>query len=705
MEKPRLLCVALIALFFACNPDRGYSQIASVQQPATTITDTLSPSQLESQGYKVVGVAVDDPFAFLPYISKRRNSLVTRLNSLLLNQPYTFDRARTQALQLIAQSGLTPTSDYGFEFVIQSLQIEDVDTHASTLKLRYRILSVAPPYDLGGALESQRTSQTAPQNAAGVSQLYHYSLIPQIAYNRASGLLGGGTFNATPTGQLSRFIRSVSISGSGSDNTRDIDAAVSGSFHSLGIFTDTNWHLDYTNHAAPVRSSSIASASLSAQLNTQTRPFWDNSAFFRTGFLVQGGNEQGRLFSALLSPDTVANTGDGSIRLYEGLSQFSRHNVLSVSYGLELGSTSPASRIDWRKHIAEVSNDSWWNIGDHRPFELESSLNVGALQVPGHVPLAERFFGGNAEHFFIPNDTWQIHDQPYIRAIPANQLSNAIQGLGGDTFASVNLTLSYPFLVRPLVPKDVTSDPAVHTAINGALVSAQSLEQVYYEYKDPNYSAAASLLPAVLISLTQLKTDLTTARNAASNATLDFDDCSDAIGDATVMVSDALSEKNMTQYGSVTSLTNLTANDDDRLGTVQQYCGDNLNATLNSPALATDLTTIATQRTTLLTNLNKIDAPTAQKKAAADLSLARKTLNTLFTEINIVSLAPVAVLDITRVGSAQSVGTRVGPGGGLRLELASYVDFTLGYAVNIFRQPGEDYGAIFFSMHFRNLFH
>jgi hypothetical protein len=29
---------------------------------------------------------------------------------------------------------------------------------------------------------------------------------------------------------------------------------------------------------------------------------------------------------------------------------------------------------------------------------------------------------------------------------------------------------------------------------------------------------------------------------------------------------------------------------------------------------------------------------------------------------------------------------------------------TLGYAANIFRQPGEDHGAIFFSMRFRDLF-
>jgi hypothetical protein len=658
-------------------------------------------------GYRVISVAVDDPFSFLPFINSRRNALVARLTTLLVGQPYTFDRARTQALQIIAQSGLTPSGDNNLELVIQSLHIEDIDAQAQTLKLRYRVLSIAPPYDVGGALESQQMSETSPQTVSGVSQIQHrLSLLPEVSYNRASGFLAGGTFQATPTGELSKFLRTVAVSGQGSHNTRAIDIALTGSAHFRSLFTDTNWHLDYTNNAAPVGASSIASAALSAQINTQTRPIWNESTFFRTGFLIQGGNQQAQLASALLPPNTIANTGDGSIRLYEGLSQFSHHEALSLSYGLELGSSAPVARVDWRKHIAEVSSDSWWDIGDHRPLELESSFNLGILQIPGQVPLAERFFGGNAEHFFIPNDTWQIHDQPYIRAIPANQLSTTASGLGGDNFAAVNLTLSYPFLVRPLIPRDVTSDPAVQPAINGALVSAQSLEEVYYEYKDTNYIAATALLPAIEISVTRLKADLATVRSGSTDPTLDFGDCSDAIGDALVMLNNAQSEKNMTQYGSVTSLTNLTPNDDDRLGTVQQYCGDNLNANLNNPILATDLAEVANQRTALLTNLQKIDVPGAEKKAAADLSLAHKILSTLFTEVNIVSPAPVVVLDTARIGPAQPQfgSTRIGPGGGVRLGLASSVDFTLGYAANIFREPGEDHGAVFFSMRFRDLF-
>jgi hypothetical protein len=39
------------------------------------------------------------------------------------------------------------------------------------------------------------------------------------------------------------------------------------------------------------------------------------------------------------------------------------------------------------------------------------------------------------------------------------------------------------------------------------------------------------------------------------------------------------------------------------------------------------------------------------------------------------------------------------------LELASYVNFTAGYAWNVNRQPGEGKGALFFSLGVKDLFH
>ena len=81
--------------------------------------------------------------------------------------------------------------------------------------------------------------------------------------------------------------------------------------------------------------------------------------------------------------------------------------------------------MDWRKHIGDVADQFWIPIGDHKPLEVESRFTSGGIQIPHSIPLAARFFGGNGsgsgEEFFIPGDSWQIRDEPVIRAIPANR--------------------------------------------------------------------------------------------------------------------------------------------------------------------------------------------------------------------------------------------------------------------------------------------
>jgi hypothetical protein len=82
-------------------------------------------------------------------------------------------------------------------------------------------------------------------------------------------------------------------------------------------------------------------------------------------------------------------------------------------------------------------------------------------------------------------------------------------------------------------------------------------------------------------------------------------------------------------------------------------------------------------------------------------------LNTLFKEVNVFSISPVAVLDVARIGPEQNSfgGWRYGPGGGVRLGLVSAVNFTVGYAWNLKQRQGEGPGAVFFSIGMRDLFH
>src|SRR5207244_1719708 len=88
--------------------------------------------------------------------------------------------------------------------------------------------------------------------------------------------------------------------------------------------------------------------------------------------------------------------------------------------------------------------------------------------------------------------------------------------------------------------------------------------------------------------------------------------------------------------------------------------------------------------------------PAAKIKAAADTAFVRRTIKTLMTDMNVFSISPVVVLDVARIGPALTgMGMRYGPGGGIRLSVASYVNFTLGYAWNVGRRTGEGPGALF----------
>jgi hypothetical protein len=109
----------------------------------------------------------------------------------------------------------------------------------------------------------------------------------------------------------------------------------------------------------------------------------------------------------------------------------------------------------------------------------------------------------------------------------------------------------------------------------------------------------------------------------------------------------------------------------------------------------------------MLAEFNQINQPSAAKKAKDDMAFTRRTLNTLFNDVNIYSISPVFVFDVARIGPANGGlgGTRYGPGGGIRLELASVAHFTLGYAWNVKRGPGEGRGNVFFSIGIRDLFY
>src|SRR5262249_42440178 len=94
----------------------------------------------------------------------------------------------------------------------------------------------------------------------------------------------------------------------------------------------------------------------------------------------------------------------------------------------------------------------------------------------------------------------------------------------------------------------------------------------------------------------------------------------------------------------------------------------------------------------------QIDKAKAQAQAEAMMKFPRRTLKTIFNEVNIYSVSPVFVFDVAKIGPKTTGfdGKRYGPGVGLRIELASMAHFTVGYAWNTKQLPGEGPGTMFF---------
>jgi hypothetical protein len=234
-----------------------------------------------------------------------------------------------------------------------------------------------------------------------------------------------------------------------------------------------------------------------------------------------------------------------------------------------LGSTGPYSQVGWVKQIGDVADEWWTPIGDHKPLEVESRVTLGAIQVPHAVPLAARFFAGNADHYFIPGDAWQIRDVPVIRAIPANRFYLTSQGVGGDRFAAINLTFSYPVKSYPIIPKELSTDKEFNQLLKGQINSAAAVEQTYYAWKDEHFAVARSKVPELQQELATLQKAVAAAQaGKPEGMDEDFDNCSENVMLAIFYAQKAVEDKGSAQYGELQALVTGGA-DGDALGQIR----------------------------------------------------------------------------------------------------------------------------------------
>jgi len=241
--------------------------------------------------------------------------------------------------------------------------------------------------------------------------------------------------------------------------------------------------------------------------------------------------------------------------------------------------------------------------------------------------------------------------------------------------------------------------------LDSQMKSATSIVRTGYLTKEEHFQAAAAQLDSVKSSLAALSDAVTDAQKSRPGQfTQLFTACTSAIKTASRRTQAALAASEGDKYGSVAAL--LSADPmEDRLHKVQQACVAGLNAELHDDNIAARAAALESLHTEMERSFAAINESTASAQADAEMKYVKTTMNTLMHQVNLFSISPVAIFDVAHLGPANSaLGTRYAVGGGVRAGLVSHVEFTLGYAANPKRLPGEGKGALFFGMQLKDVF-
>lgn len=665
--------------------------------PGTGPANSCAGINLESQGYTIGRVTLTGPFDF-PWW-KQSNATADRLESRLHGRKFTYNEAIDKTLRDLKNSIPEPTGTAAafhitVAFVVATQCVDGI------VDLSYQVYTIPPKSLAGGTPEWGDVADKAPQDAVGLDNNNAFTnssrpfrLVPDVSFDGWKQLLVGGNASYQHQGV------SVIASGNGSASAYHASFAIAGTNNYSGAIASLDWRFNGESGSDPIVEGELAQTQFAGAASAMTRAFARGNLIARFGVLIQGGNLRSVLPLSATPANSIQNAEVILEKVYGGVDWNTAHNTLSISSGGEFGSVIDPGDGYWRKIVGDAVDQFWYSIPDHHPLEVETRLSGGNIPSYRSIPVGARFFGGSALNSFIPGDSWQINSGPLIRAIPANRLNLTTQGIGATSFISFDSTISYPVWVKPLVPSVVQEE--IGPLVFGQLVSATSMLQNSYAGSDPRFESILDDLS----NLSPLLTKLSSAVSAAESANpgqdqTAFEYCNGYIFFANSVLTEMNAAKgNASKYPLAAGLPGT-------IDSVVQNCSINLNGLPNDPSINDATTALDKLGSQVAAKIAALQ-PAAQKKATSAIAFARRTITTALNDLNTISIAPLAVMDWAKIGpSGNGIdGSRFGPGGGIRVELASSVNFTLGYAANVNRQQNEGSGALFFSMGIRDIFH
>ncbi len=631
------------------------------------------------------------------------------------------------------------TSDLPVKLDFAWPTLKDCDPTARTLRVVYLIFSSVPPSLNPPSIEqedneSQNLSAIVAQQVPGKNKLL---LNPAAGYNQTRAIFGGINFVAT----RGRMQIAGQTQDSANSQTSNLNLGVN--LGATKLWSTANLNAAFVYDDTPAGAARFKEGKLVARFGASTQEFTDSHLIFRYGAALEGGHQQSSDPSAAvnLTPDSEY----GSLKLYAGITARPQRSAFSASYGLQLGDTFRTGVPLFKKHLVDLGYNYRFSIpyrkvlGDrdnftgplsttvHKTLGLETRFTAGLIQHASGVPLAELFLGGNQLRPFVQDDSWVLPGDAFIRSIPENRLG-AIHTTtpGGTRFYSANATLSFTAWGRPFIPKELAASdlssgpscpapnsgaqPTFPCILNGPFQTSATALANYYKTHDPEYIRLTSTFTALATNL-EAKLSAFTAQLAAippavasqgavaqalSNVN---DDAANVDGELTVLESGLDSNVMASLTGDFSMLQRDTGTLTTTLRAASQAAlAGQLDQAVST--MAQGITQLKADADLLSTTLpgNKKFEDEAWKKLAP----GHRAIDVLLNQLNIYSVAPVAIFDVARVWPVGQ-GVRYGVGPGLRLSLVN-VNFTFGYAYNPKRLPSEKSGAIFFSLDVTGLF-
>lgn len=551
----------------------------------------------------------------------------------------------------------------------------------------------------------------------------HFRLYPDLGYNPTDKLYTGGTaeFSWNSDGLP---VSTLMVKGYGSSSLRWIEAELKKDRDSTkNWLAHAGWAARYVNYLTPTTTKGLNRGRLSANFFGYTRPV--KNLVFHFGTVAGAGNDQSGFEQANLAHNVIPSSAYTGLKLYGGFTGQQQRQDFSLAYGLELGGSVNTSLVnDWHKQIGNVQYAFWIPVGDHRQLEIEQQFAGGAVGVNHSAPVGELFFGGNRQTFFVSDQSFQILSNPYIRSLPANSFYNTSRGVGADNFLSYNLTVAATAWRMPLVPSELSvteklcqklKDAYINTLtphqvikrdlckkLNGQFISAANILDAANAVDDARLKEVQRNLPALQSALNDLLSAAQSAQAALPHpgGTL-LEDCIAAAQSSLSRVQDAAEGSLGTAYE---DLEDLIPGADSPLSQVVSSCQEALMSVSADTASVRKLDPLAAN---LRNQLDAIDND-ASAKASQFMAYVKRLMFSVLSKVNVVSISPVAVFDVARIGPVATQGTysgtRYGAGPGIRFTLASTVNFTAAYAWNANRHAGEAPGAFHFALTTRNIF-